>query len=63
MEEEEETRGDIADTIAQFATDYKVEESDKKAEIKKEAMKFIDSISTTGDDKETYTKMFDELSS
>jgi len=60
--EEEETRGSIADTIAQLATNYKLaQEASDKAKIQKEIKEFIESVAKGEDEVKEYTAMFDEM--
>lgn len=60
--EDEETRGSIADTIAQLASNYKLaSESSEKAKIEKEAKAFIESIAKGEDEKKEYLAMYNEI--
>ena len=59
--EEEETRGSIADTIAQLASNYKVAEASEKAKLEKEAKEFIKSVAKGEDEVKEYTDMYNEM--
>ena len=60
--EEEETRGSIADTIAQLGSNYKLaSEPNEKAKIDKEAKEFIKSIAKGDDEVKEYTDMYNEI--
>lgn len=60
--EDEETRGSIADTIAQLASDYKVAQGDAdRAGVDKQAKEFVESIAKGKDEIKEYTAMYDEI--
>ena len=60
--EEEETRGSIADTIAQLAANYKLaQKPNEKAKIEKEAKEFIKSVAKGSDEKKEYLKMYNDM--
>jgi len=60
--EEEETRGSIADTIAQLASNYKLAQGDSdRARIDDEAKEFIESIAKGDDEVKEYTDMYNEI--
>jgi hypothetical protein len=60
--EEEETRGSIADTIAQLGSNYKVAEGEaERADIDKQAKDFIKSVAKGEDEIKEYTDMYNEI--
>jgi hypothetical protein len=60
--EEIETRETISETIAQLAANYKLAQtSEEKVKLKKEAVKFIESVAKGDDEKKEYLAMFDEM--
>ena len=60
--EEEETRGSIADTIAQLGSNYKLaSEASEKTRIDKEAEEFIKSVAKGDDEVKEYTDMYNEI--
>ena len=62
--EEEETRGTLADTIAQLASNYKLAQGEaERAEIDKQAKKFIESVAKGEDEIKEYTEMYNEIKS
>ena len=60
--EDEETRGTIAETIAQLASNYKVAEGDSdRGMIDDEAEKFIGSVANGDDEVKEYLEMYNEI--
>ena len=59
--EEEETRGSIADTIAQLAANYKLAERNERVKLEKEAKDFIKSVAKGEDEIKEYTDMYNEM--
>lgn len=62
--EEEETRGNISDTIAQIASNYKIaQDAGERKKADKEAKEFIETVAKGEDEVEEYTKMYEEMKS